>query len=309
MATKQTSSVKLTDTQIPHLDQWIVPADPNDPRSYPIFSPWKFTMEKDGNFKLKHQGASVPVQSKKLEVIFLTTIRETECRCTKKNDDTNTLVCSSHDRVISKSGYLCKTECPFAEPGVPAEQKKYSRPLRGTAVFLCREAGSDKPFMLARYNASLNNVQAFLSLKDTFRQQLVAKGIAKPFPSNHSCILTCTTESVQNGKAVVGRVSRDVEYANELDDSAVELIATLNEGILKWYAELFAKMSERNKETRERRLAGGDTQPKGTAPVQTEIPQGTPAAPKQEAPASMGSEDNLGPAIIGDDDEDDDLHW
>lgn len=308
MAAKQTSSVKITDTLIPKLDQWIVPADPSDPRSYQIFSPWKLTLEKDGNFKLKHNGASSPIQSKKLEVVFLTVIKETECRCTRKNDDSNTLVCSSHDRVISKSGYMCRTECPYEEKGVPADQKKYSRPLRGTAVLLCRKAESDGPFMLARYNASLNNVQSLLSLKDTFRQQLVANGVAKPFPSNHSAIISCTTESVQNGKAVVGRVSRDVEYANALDEGAVELVAALNEGILKWYADLFSRMSDRNRETREKRLAGGASQ-QPEVPAQVQEKTQAPAVPRQEIPEPVPSNEpeDLGPAII--EGEDDDIPW
>ena len=309
MAKNANASNLLTPEVIPGISQWVVPADPNDVTSRPKFIPWKVTVEKDGTFKFQHQGIGDPIIKKKVEVIFLSTIKETQCRCTRKGDTNNTVICQSHDRVLSRRGDDCKTECPYAEPNVPAENKSYSRPLRQTAVFLFRPEGSNEPFKLARFISSLNNVKVVNELKDKFRQLLVAQGVANPYPSAHVALVTAATESVAKG--TVGRFSRDIEFAASLNKEAVKAVAELNAGVMKTLEEMFANMSAYNQRVREQRLAAG-TIGGPVSPAATTGPKAAPAAPKPTGPqpdmSAPASEDIGGEIFSGDlGDEDDEL--
>lgn len=316
MATKASApAAVIAGDLIPRWDQWVVPKDPNDVSSRAMFTPWKLTLDKEGMFKCKHKGSPETLLTKKLEVIFLVALPYVECRCTKKNDALGTVLCESHNRVISKSGFYCKTECPFAEPGVKAEDKENRRPLGKTALILYREEGKDSAFKLGRYISSLDNIDALNRLKDTLRQQLVANNDPNPYPSAHSAVITCAKEQIAGGKGTIGTLSTDVEIGSTLDESAVAAISALNEGIVRWYDQKDKDKTARAEKTRQIRLASGGSAASAVS-QQTTIP-GTGEAPKvasgsayaQHTPtsASVGSEDNLGDTILGEDD--DSLDW
>lgn len=284
------------------LAQWVVPSDPNDPTSRVMFTPWRVTIDKDGMFKFRHQGAEEPITKKKIEVIFLSAIKETECRCTLKDEaGNNTLVCESHDRILSKKGHDCKTECPFVDPSTGKSMTGYSRRLGQTAVFLFRPEGSNEPFKLCRFISSLDNIKSFLNLKDKFRQQLVAGGIENPYPSYHVAVLTAMADTLAPNK-VVGRFSKDLEIGAVLDPNAVKAVAELNKGVTATYEQMFAGMTARNQRARSRLLASQTVTPVAPRPtVQAAIPQAPAQAPVYEVPSTAGSEDNLGPQILDDD--------
>lgn len=315
MATKSSTAptAVIVGKCIPSWDQWVVPKDPHDVSSKAMFTPWRLSLDKEGMFKCSHKGSADTIMTKRLEIVFLVALQATECRCTKKGDPTGGVVCESHDRVLSRTGFDCKTECPFAEKGVAQENKQWSRPLRKTALVLFREEGKDEPFKLGRYISSLNNVNALQALKDTLRQQLVASNAPDPYPSSHSAIISCTKESIGGGKTgTVGRLSSDVEIGQTLDKEAVEMISRLNEGILRWYSQKYADMSARNQKAREARLASQATMPQTIAAAQQAvITQATETMAQTQVyevtPVSGGSEDNLGDAII--DPDDDSLDW
>lgn len=288
------------------LAQWVVPSDPNDPTSRVMFTPWRVTVDKDGMFKFRHQGAEEPITKKKIEVIFLSAIKETQCRCTYKDEaGNNTLMCESHDRVLSKKGHDCKTECPFVDPATGKSMAGYSRRLGQTAVFLFRPEGSNEPFKLCRMISSLDNIRSLLALKDKFRQQLVAGGIENPYPSYHVAVLTAMAETLGPNK-VVGRFGKDLEIGAALDQNAVQAVAELNKGVTSLYEQMFANMTARSQKARARLLAGQAAAP--TVPVQTtttavrQAPAQAVQTSGYEVPAT-GSEDTLGPQIL-DDDED-----
>lgn len=295
------AATTITASQILGLDRWIVPEDPSDPTSRTMFVPWRCSIDKSGMFKFSHPGNSDPILKKKIEVIFLSEIKETQCRCTLRDDKSNTVVCSSHDRVYSNKGFVCK-ECPYANITDKDGNKLYRRPLGQTAVFLFRPEGTDEPFQLARYISTLNNVRTLVNLKNTFRQMLVAQGNPNPFPSNNVCVLSAVSESIQQGS--VGRFSKEIEVGAGLDADAVKIVAGINAKVMELYEQMFKRMSEKNIRMHEQLAAkSGRTATPQQESVPTAQAAQQPEKPAYEVPPSMGSED-IGNAILGDDDDD-----
>lgn len=316
MAAKASApTAAVTVNKISRWNQWVVPGDPNDPTSKPMFIPWYISIGKEGNFKLKHGGDAEPIIKKKLEVIFLSGLNAVHCNCTVRGDDSGKVICKSHDRVISNTGYLCKEECPHG--GTDANGNKVcSRRLGKDAVILFREEGSDDTFKLARYISALNNVNDLNTLKDNFRKLLVSRGVANPYPSSHVCIISATKESINGGKGSVGRFNKDVELGIELDEDAVKAVNELNKGVVAWFENLWSKQSEYNKRVREKRLAAlGALQSDAPEKRATATAQQTQFTPNQAAmqqtpvysdpiPFDTDNDDPIGNEIVdGGDDE------
>lgn len=221
----------ITPDLIPEISDILIPGDPGDPSSRPIFMPYKLGLDKegDGAFKLSHRGAGSALNETELEIIFLYVPKETQCRCTEKADRKK-IVCYSLSREYSTKGHKCKEECPYAEAGVPAESKLYTRPLRKTAYILFRKAGTDGAFNLARYNSVMNNINDLETLKSVFHQRLNAEHITNPAPSYHVALIEANAETTPSGSKV-GRFGKKVYHVAELTPEAFEKIKALNSAL------------------------------------------------------------------------------
>lgn len=253
---------------IPEISQVLVPGDPGDPNSRPVFMPFKLGLEKEGtgNFKVTHRGAGQSIISSELEVIFLLIPRETQCRCTTKQDR-KTVQCFSPDREYSSKGYSCKEDCPYAEPGVPYESKIYTRPLRKTVYILFREAGTEKAFNLARYNSVLNNISSLENLKNIFHQKLNTDKKENAYPSAHVALIDATVEN--SAKGSVGRFGSKVKYVNALTEDAAKKVANLNAALAAYEKERLEVHTDHALEEREKLEKAGKIGARLTRPAET----------------------------------------
>lgn len=285
---------------IPAIGTYLTEADPGDPTSRMMFSPWKLSLEKEnpGGFRLSHRGAPKAIVEQELEVIFLLALETTECRCTTRADR-KTVVCYSHNREISSSGFLCKKECPYEEKSVPQEEKTYTRPLRKTVFLLFRPVGSDAPFMLARFNSVMNNINTVKDLKTVFGQQLAAGGKENPYPTFHIAIVEADVEKVTKG--TVGRFGRKIKYAAPLSKDDAARVADLNKAIETLYAEVHGKQVIRAERARAKLMAdraAAQAAKRGSAAEPGAAPASGPAARAEEpAPAHAPSDPSAAPVI------------
>lgn len=286
----------ITPNLIPEISDVLIPGDPGDPSSRPIFMPYKLGLDKegDGAFKLSHRGAGSALNETELEIIFLYVPKETQCRCTEKADRKR-IVCYSLSREYSTKGHKCKEECPYAEAGVPAESKLYTRPLRKTAYILFRKAGTEDAFNLARYNSVMNNINDLETLKSVFHQRLNADHIPNPAPSYHVALIEANAETTPSGSKV-GRFGKKVYHVAELTPEAFEKVKKLNAALealqiktvddsiasaLRERAKLKAAQASRPAATAERPR----TEPTSAAPAERAAAAGSGTAPASH-PAS-----------------------
>lgn len=226
MVTKKSAADKKVANRIPSASQYIIPRDPSDPTSKSKFIPAKISLEKSGTggFRLTPPGAEEAILSKQLEVIFLTTYPESQCRATLRTD-TSTAVCYSKNRQRGYKGHDCKTQCPYAEKGKDKDSKLYRRPISKTTFFLARKKGETSQFFLVRYNSVLDNISAVESLKDLIRTKLSSEGSEEPFYTKHIVKIGATTEKVTKG--LVGRFGKEVEILEVLTDEEYALVTDL----------------------------------------------------------------------------------
>jgi len=246
MSTKKPATEQKVAKRIPAASQYIIPRDPSDPSSRSKFVPAKISLEKTGSggFRLTPPGVEESIIAKQLEVVFLMTYPESQCRATLRTD-TTTVVCYSKNRQLGYKGHDCKTQCPYAEVGKDKDSKLYRRPISKTTFFLARKKGSTDPFYLVRYSSVLDNISAVENIKDQIRTKLSVAGEEQPFYSNHIALINGAVETVAKGK--VGRFSSEVTILEKLTDEEHEAVAKLNKSLQALNEEIqenYKKMTE-----------------------------------------------------------------
>lgn len=310
MSSKKPAANKKVANRIPSASQYIIPRDPSDPTSKSKFIPAKISLEKSstGGFRLIPPGAEEAILAKQLEVVFLTTYPESQCRATLRTDD-STVVCYSKNRQRGYKGHDCKTQCPYAERGKDKDSKLYRRPISKTTFFLARKKGETSQFFLVRYSSVLGNIAAVESLKDLIRTKLSSEGSEEPFYTKHIVRIGATTEKVAKG--VVGRFSKEVEILEVLTDEEYALVRDLIGRIITLNDEdqaRYKKMTEERAESLPPVVEEAAEEPKAQGPKSEPMDDEAPEdeAPKLEDDEDVDAEVN---AITGDADPEDEKYF
>ena len=245
MATKK-SPTKIS--RIPDPIQYVIEKDPTDPNSRAKFAPAKLALEKSGSggFRVTIQGDEEPLIKKKLEVIFLTTLKEAQCQCSPKTDS-QTTVCYSRNRVRGNKGHLCASQCPYAEPGKDKDDKLYTRPLKKTTFLLVRDPkDKEGQFILCRYFSVMNNIKMVDNIKSKFSSMLARDKISTPFPGANVALVPAIVENNPKGK--VGRFGSEIEFVESLTPEEIEAVTALNTKINEIHDQEISDWEERTQE-------------------------------------------------------------
>lgn len=296
--------MEKTMNRIPKLNEFRVPADPGDPSSRESFLPYTFKLQYKGTggYILSHKGTGEDLKLDTAEIVFLYTSPATECQCKKTADKGNLkapTVCRTTDnRRLSFKGYLCFPECPYAEPGVAKEQKKYSRPLSKMVLVLVKHPTSGA-FVIARYYGGLDRVKEYTALHQKFKMVLPSKSPDKPYPTANIARLTATVLEMANGSS--GRFG-GISWVETLTDEETAAVAELIKEVTEMYEAKLARDQEYSEKVRKEReerekLTGVKEDPTlegkpdpDKAPPAFQKPDPTAGATSQEsAPAHEGN--------------------
>lgn len=242
------NNVKNPVNRIPKLANYYQPADPYNPASTDMFSPFSFKLDhKKAGGKLTHSGADVDLLLQEARVVFLYASGVSECTCKRTEDKENMKarpVCySSNRKKLSSRGYLCETECPFAN-------EKYKRPIN-QMILLLVQLPTTKEFVLARYYASLDRFKEFQQFQKTFRMKLPSNNPDAPYESANVARFTFSLKEFDKGNS--GRLS-NVFWDDKLTLEETQAVAQLIKDVTAMHAAKLAKDQERFTQIRADRL-------------------------------------------------------
>jgi hypothetical protein len=182
-----------------NFDSYMIPADPDDKKSYASFKPVKmaFTKGMKDSFQITAPEDTnfEPITTKPgegIDVIFLWNCDRMSCGCEDKmSTAANKGCCYSPNYTLSNKGSDCRVDCPYK-----ADSTRYKRTFHNEVYMLVRRPKTTE-WYLAKYKSTTKNTQALKDIQKAARTK--AYQVSKEDKLKALIITIHTKDVVDNG--------------------------------------------------------------------------------------------------------------